>query len=86
MSEMKRYRKKPVVVEAIRISDDTAEELAQVEGVKPVRLGELFTGVSVNTLEGRMSGVKGDYLIRGVEGEVYPCKASVFEATYEPAE
>lgn len=41
---------------------------------------------TVRTLEGLMTGGPDDWLIRGVEGELYPCKASIFEATYEPAE
>lgn len=40
-------------------------------------------GFKVDTLEGTMTGEAGDYLIIGVEGERYPCKASVFEATYD---
>ncbi|MFP8960023.1 hypothetical protein ACLIYP_05540 [Streptomyces nanhaiensis] len=39
----------------------------------------------INTLEGTMSASPGDYVIRGVQGEIYPCKPDIFEATYEPA-
>jgi len=39
----------------------------------------------IETLEGTMIGRKGDYLIQGIKGELYPCKPEVFEATYEPA-
>lgn len=41
--------------------------------------------VSISTLEGTMVGEPGDWLIRGVKGEFYPCKPDIFEATYEPA-
>lgn len=79
----KMYRKKPVVIEAIRIGDDTVKELAEFDGVLPMHLGDMFAGVRVDTLEGRMHGNKGDYLIRGVMGEVYPCRADIFEQTCE---
>jgi hypothetical protein len=39
----------------------------------------------IETLEGDMRAVSGDWIIRGVKGEFYPCKAEIFEATYEPA-
>jgi len=60
----KKYRKKPVVIEAVRLEDDTP----------------------IYTLEGTMLGRKGDWLIRGVNGELYPCKPDIFEKTYEKAE
>jgi hypothetical protein len=41
---------------------------------------------AVETLEGTMRGEPGDYLIKGVKGELYPCKPDIFEATYEPVE
>ena len=43
-------------------------------------------GLSIPSLEGRMEASPGDYIIRGVRGEFYPCKPDIFEATYEPAE
>ena len=39
----------------------------------------------IETLEGQMKAVAGDWIIRGVEGEFYPCKPAIFAATYEPA-
>jgi hypothetical protein len=42
--------------------------------------------VVIDTLEGSMRGDLGDYIIRGVQGEFYPCKPDIFVATYEPAE
>ena len=56
-----KFRKKPVLVEAIRMEN-------------------CFT---VETLEGTMFGNAGDYLIRGIEGELYPCKSDIFKKTYE---
>jgi len=43
-------------------------------------------GLLIPTLEGLMLGVEGDYIIRGVKGELYPCKPDIFSATYEPAD
>lgn len=43
-------------------------------------------GLQIPTLEGLMLGVEGDWIIRGVKGELYPCKSDIFEATYEVAE
>jgi hypothetical protein len=60
----KKYRKKPVVVEAFR----TEKEL------------------TIPTLEGDMKAGKGDYIVRGIEGELYPVKPGIFEKLYEPVE
>lgn len=43
-------------------------------------------GLSIPTLEGTMLGVAGDWIIKGVQGEIYPCKPDIFEATYEPVD
>jgi hypothetical protein len=43
-------------------------------------------GISIQTLEGAMLAAPGDYIIRGVQGEFYPCKPDIFEATYEPVD
>ena len=62
--EVKKYRKRPVVVEAYRTE----------------------TVVVAHTLEGDLTAQPGDYIITGVAGEQYPCKAEIFEATYEEVE
>lgn len=82
-----KYRKRPVVIDAWQIKRNDTERpgwvhhafLAQSLDWCPA--GE---GLYVNTLEGCMLGVPGDWLIRGVKGELYPCKPDVFAATYEP--
>lgn len=78
---VRRFRKKPVVVEAIRLSrENVGEVLAFCKGmVKPLPM----TGVVVETLEGNMLAGVGDWIIKGVKGEFYPCKDDIFEATYE---
>jgi len=72
-----KYRKKPVVIEARQLTMDNAGAITNwCKGTRcPVR------GVFIQTLEG---GDYGDYIIKGVQGEFYPCKPDIFEQTYEP--
>ena len=98
-----RYRKKPVVVEAVQLKWDTWEEICEHAGVGHLRDGKPEgcyvgpdgkqtadstgrIGLLIPTLEGVMLGIEGDYIIRGVKGELYPCKPDIFQATYEAAE
>lgn len=82
------YRKMPVVIEARQVTDDLrnhAEIAAWVESNGGVALLPfLEPHIVVRTLEGDMRAEIGDYVIRGVKGEMYPCKPDIFEATYEP--
>lgn len=79
-----RYRKKPVVIEAWRVGsfEERPEWLVNADGV----YGPGDTYLQIQTLEGTMHAARGDWIIRGVAGELYPCKPDIFEATYEPAE
>ena len=87
---MDRYRKKPVVVEAVQLTDDADwEAIADwcggcLENHELGDSGEYETMLSISTLEGIMLGLLSDWIIKGVKGEFYPCKADIFEATYEP--
>lgn len=82
---MAKYRKKPVVIEAIQWTGDNLKELRQMNGFNAVHT--CFCGdLKIKTLEGIMTASVGDYIIRGVNGEFYPCKPDVFEKTYERAE
>jgi hypothetical protein len=76
---MKRYRKKPVVIEAVQLDEDNIEAVA--EWCEAAAVGD--QGVYINTLEGQMRAGFGDWIIRGVKGEFYPCKPDIFAATYE---
>ena len=81
---IKKYRKKPVVVEAMIFTGSNANEVDQwINGAD----AELNWGKCdfwrIETLEGDMYAQIGDYIIKGVEGEFYPCKPGIFEATYE---
>ena len=84
---MRTFRKKPVDVEAVQV-DGTEENARQIEkwtvGAAGVfKANDGHWGVIVDTLEGRMTGTKGWWIIRGVQGEFYPCKDDIFTATYE---
>ena len=79
-----RYIKKPIIIEAIQI-DGTAENWKVVERFTEGQLyGEIGVGV-IKTLEGEMQVTKDDWIIKGVNGEFYPCKPDIFEKTYAKA-
>ena len=84
-----KYRKKPVVIEAVQYGPATCAEVHEMLGVphivhpgEPCGVG----GIPIATIEGVMMARPGDFIIRGVKGEMYPCRADIFAATYEPAE
>lgn len=83
-----RYRKKPVVIDAVQWRGDNLRELRQFVATfdKFEEAPEEWQPFVLCTLEGPMLASVGDWIIRGVEGELYPCKPSIFAATYEPAE
>ena len=89
---MKRYRKKPVIIEAVQWNGRNFDECMNFMGEhfgyklayeaykeKCIKTGEL----TIDTLEGNMIASKGDYIIRGVDGEYYPCKPYIYDKTYE---
>lgn len=80
-----KFRKKPVVIEAMQLTPETAEAVAEWCGERVCRTKE-GPYIPIRTLEGEMIASLGDWIIQGVEGEFYPCKPSVFDATYEPVE
>ena len=85
------YRKKPVVVEVIRFDKTLwGREISEgkLSETFPMVLLSVFNGCKpvIETLEGDMVVSDGDYIIQGVQGEIYPCKPDIFEATYESCE
>ncbi len=88
---MAKYRKKPVVIEAKRLSRDNGCDVVEWIGQDAKFYPEIDDSTSypvpsileINTLEGTMTAQIGDYIIKGVKGEFYPCKPDIFEATYE---
>jgi hypothetical protein len=83
-----RYRKKPIVIDAVKWDGNLAsvEELVNGSTCTAVDQDLGDPALFIQTLEGRMRAEVGDWIIRGVKGELYPCKPDVFEATYERAE
>jgi len=91
---MTHYRKKPVVIEAYEFNNRRDNEppnwliWARMLGVVQVDVDRHLcaTGATIQTLEGPMTASIGDWIIKGVKGEIYACKPDVFAMTYEPAE
>ena len=82
---MAKYRKKPVVIEAMQFTKDNFDECCAFIGESNLNDGtskdELYIGII--TLEGDHECRLGDFIIKGVKGEFYPCKPDIFEMTYE---
>jgi hypothetical protein len=98
-----KYRKKPVVIEALQLRWDTWSEMFDHVGVGKLEDGKPMgcfigedgqalpeghsseeIGLLIPTLEGVMTARENDYIIKGIKGELYPCKPDIFELTYEP--
>lgn len=87
---MQKYRKKPVEIDAIQLHMSNMESLIEqmrrdgyeVESFSqpPMRA---ISGIKIKTLEGTMQANFGDWIIKGVQGEYYPCKPDIFEKTYD---
>lgn len=91
---MAKYRKKPVVIEAVQFEGSWADArpiLEWMEHDRPIdRSGARWSWsdrdggiLHINTLEGEMTASPGDWIIKGVKGEFYPCKPDIFAVTYE---
>ena len=83
-----KYRKKPVIIEAIQFEEnsDRIIEIHEFMGGDTIRVNYEDKDnpyLKIETLEGIMKASVGDYIIRGVNGEFYPCKPDIFEKTYE---
>ena len=86
---LKKYRKKPVEIEAIQLHmsnmDGLMEQMrregheVRTHSEPPMRA---ITGMVIKTLEGEMIASFGDYIIKGIQGEYYPCKPDIFEKSY----
>lgn len=79
-----KYRKKPVVIDAVQFNDNDYGTLVAIGsmGLKPIVFHEPLR-LEIDTLEGVMTASVGDYIIKGVNGEFYPCKPDIFEKTYD---
>ena len=96
---MAKYRKKPVIIEAMQIKNDyesivNAVEFVEKIGMETSIIGTNVTvkaikengGLSIETLEGNMKASFGDYIIKGIKGEFHPIKEDIFRETYEKVE
>lgn len=86
-----KYQTKPVEIDAIRFTGEfvSYDEICEWAGIDfpadsnpDAEVRHMF----INTLEGQMKAIPGDYIIRGLKGEYYPCKPDIFQMKYEPVE
>lgn len=82
------YRKKPVVIEALRFTRRNWEDIKTFTNgkAKDFMIEKRINGLAfckIETLEGDMIASEHDFIIKGVQGEFYPCKPDIFEQTYE---
>ena len=80
-----KYKSKPVVIEAIQWTGENLDELCQFVP-QEFRHNKIHEAIGIATLEGVLFFKESDWIIKGTEGEFYPCKDSVFRRKYEPAE
>lgn len=86
-----RFRKKPVEIYAVQFTTNNEAKSPHMDSIVNWvnrgrdRMGAWHNGtdIYINTLEGTLRATVGDWIIRGVKGEFYPCKPDIFEATYE---
>lgn len=86
-----KYRKKPVVIEAVQWTGENVAEILNFGNTGPhpswgddFKINPPAHTVEILTREGTMSAQPNDWIIRGVQGEFYPCKPDIFAATYDP--
>ena len=89
---MNKYRKKPIVIDAMQVSRKYFDLLLDFMGKENGEEGNGYGSgefpedtcyMEIDTLEGTMTANEGDYIIKGVKGEFYPCKEDIFNLTYE---
>ena len=94
---VQKFRKKPVVIEAVQFKNINRDEVQQFVGKElkqeiesdtayEAGMGASISSLTIPTLEGDMKAMPNDWIIKGVKGEFYPCKPDIFEKSYEPVE
>ena len=85
---MGKYRKRPIVIDAVQFMGDNDGDCLDFLGMRNNPPNPLDTkrNLYIDTLEGRMLVSIGDWIIRGINGEFYPCKSDIFDKTYEKLE
>ena len=77
-----KFRKKPIVIDAVQWTGENLSEIQKFYKPDSILIGD---AICIKTLEGNMLAGKFDWIIKGVDGEFYPCKCDIFEKTYEEA-
>jgi hypothetical protein len=82
---MRRYTKKPVTIEAVQWTGENRTEILNfcTDGYVSYSNSKFEPELKIQTLEGLMSATVGDYIIKGIKGEFYPCKPDIFALTYD---
>lgn len=87
---MEKYRKKPVVIDAVQLTMTNHQAISSIIAAAGYNVRHVtkppmraITGIVIETLEGDMTADFGDWIIKDVQGEFYPCKPEIFEKTYE---
>jgi len=83
---MAKFRKKPIVIEAVQFKGNNLDEILDFAGdpmQKRISEGIAPETLMIRTLEGIMTADKDTWILRGVQGEYYPCDPEIFEQTYE---
>ena len=85
---MPKFRKKPVVIEAVQFTGDNCIVILGFIKSPAIDCPEIHITdcPTIHTLEGDMTCSPGDWVIKGVQGEFYPCKPDIFAATYDPVD
>lgn len=84
-----RFCKKPIVIEAYQFENKMGEDTRPKWILNAIDTGQIYYQggespyLTIDTLEGKMRAHLGDWIIKGIKGELYPCKPDIFEATYE---
>lgn len=81
-----KFRKKPVVIDAVQWNGVWEPPVSTFVKTGCATTGKNNDELSIETLEGWIRALPGDWIIRGIKGEFYPCKPDIFAATYEPVD
>lgn len=83
---MSKFRKRPVVIEAMQFTSESRNQCFRFVTCNCAPTFDVSHNptLTIQTLEGNMTAVDGDWIIKGIKGEFYPCKPDIFAATYEP--
>lgn len=81
---MMKYRKKPVVIDAVKWTGGNIQDIDAMAPSREYYMDAATGNLIIHTLEGDHRANIGDWIIKGVKGELYPCRWDIFEETYEP--